>query len=226
MPSNYLILCHPFLLLSSIFLSIKLFSSDSALCIRWPKYWSLASASVLPINIQSSFPLGLTGLISMLSKRLSRVFSSNICQNKIMDIENRLVVAKGEEVGEGWSRRLVIFILKIRMWLQLLAWIFVDWIQIEHFTTLSFLKILQWSFLYFISLYSPRQILAGNETSPEEWSSFVWEGCLLQDIVSREDGKMWQSNHICVPSWFSVSFLCILCQHLTSGIRWGNTHAK
>ena len=60
-------------------------------------------------------------MISMLSKRLSRVFSSNICQNKIMDIENRLVVAKGEEVGEGWSRRLVIFILKIRMWSQLLA---------------------------------------------------------------------------------------------------------
>ena len=41
--------------------------------------------------------------------------------NKIMDIENRLVVAKGEEVGEGWSKRLVIFILKIGMWLQLLA---------------------------------------------------------------------------------------------------------
>ena len=77
-------LSHPLspLLLSSIFLSIKLFSSDSALCIRWPKYWSLASASVLPINIQSSFPLGLTGLISMLSKRLSRVFSSSICQTK------------------------------------------------------------------------------------------------------------------------------------------------
>ena len=41
MPSNYLILCHPLLLLPSIFPSIKVFSSESVLRIRWPKYWSL-----------------------------------------------------------------------------------------------------------------------------------------------------------------------------------------
>ena len=40
----------------------------SALCISWPKYWTLVSASVLPMNIQGWFPLGLTGLISLLSK--------------------------------------------------------------------------------------------------------------------------------------------------------------
>ena len=44
MPANYLILCHPFLLLSSIFPSIRVFSSESALCIRWPKYWSFNSS--------------------------------------------------------------------------------------------------------------------------------------------------------------------------------------
>ena len=42
MPSNHLILCHPLLLLPSIFPSIRVFSSESALCIRWPKYWSLS----------------------------------------------------------------------------------------------------------------------------------------------------------------------------------------
>ena len=47
MPSNYLILCHPFLLLPSIFPSIKVFPSESALCIRWPKYWSF-SFSISP----------------------------------------------------------------------------------------------------------------------------------------------------------------------------------
>ena len=41
MPSNHLILCHPLLLLSSIFPNIRVFSNVSALCIRWPKYWSL-----------------------------------------------------------------------------------------------------------------------------------------------------------------------------------------
>ena len=52
------------------------FSSGSALHIRWPMGAS-ASASVLPMNIQDWFPLGLTGLISMPSKGLSRVFSSS-----------------------------------------------------------------------------------------------------------------------------------------------------
>ena len=49
MPSNDLILCHPLLLLPSIFSSIRVFSSESALCIRWPKYWSF-SFSISPSN--------------------------------------------------------------------------------------------------------------------------------------------------------------------------------
>ena len=58
MPSNYLILCHPLLLPHSIFLSIRVFSNESVLHIRWPKGVS-ASASVLPMNIQDWFPLGM-----------------------------------------------------------------------------------------------------------------------------------------------------------------------
>ena len=51
MPSNHLILCHPLLLLPSSFPSIKLFSTESALCIKWPKYWSLSlSFSISPSN--------------------------------------------------------------------------------------------------------------------------------------------------------------------------------
>ena len=49
MPSNHLILCCPLLLLSSIFPSIRIFSSELALCIRWPKYWSF-SFSISPSN--------------------------------------------------------------------------------------------------------------------------------------------------------------------------------
>ena len=78
MPSNLLILCHPLFLLSSIFPSIRVFSNESVLRIRWPKYWSLASASVLPMNVQCWFPLGWTGLISLLSKGLSRIFSNTM----------------------------------------------------------------------------------------------------------------------------------------------------
>ena len=49
MPSNHLILCHPLLLLPSIFPSIRAFSNDSALRVRWPKYWSF-SFSISPSN--------------------------------------------------------------------------------------------------------------------------------------------------------------------------------
>ena len=49
MLSNYLILCHPLLFLPSIFSSIRVFSSELSLCIRWPKYWSF-SFSIHPFN--------------------------------------------------------------------------------------------------------------------------------------------------------------------------------
>ena len=49
MPSNHLILCHPLLLPPSIFPSIRVFSNESVLCIRWPKYWSF-SFSISPSN--------------------------------------------------------------------------------------------------------------------------------------------------------------------------------
>ena len=87
MPSNHLILCCPLLVLYWICPSIRVFSSESALHIRWPKsvYYcrqmlyrlshqgslsirTSASASVLPMNIQGWFPLGLTGLISFAVK--------------------------------------------------------------------------------------------------------------------------------------------------------------
>ena len=49
MPSNHLILCHPLILLPSIFPNIRVFSNESALCIRWPKYWNL-SFNISPSN--------------------------------------------------------------------------------------------------------------------------------------------------------------------------------
>ena len=76
MPSNHLILCHPLLLLPSIFPSIGVFSNESVLCIRWPKFGASASASVLPMNIQDWSPLEWTGWISLQSRELSEVFST------------------------------------------------------------------------------------------------------------------------------------------------------
>ena len=68
MPSSCLSLCQPPLLLPSNFPSIRVFSNELALHIKWPKYWTSALAPVLPMNNQSWFPLGLTGLSPCSSK--------------------------------------------------------------------------------------------------------------------------------------------------------------
>ena len=80
MPFNRLILCHPLLLLPSIFPSISVFSSESALHIRWPSIGVSASTPVLPMNTQDWSPLGWTGWISLQSKGLSRIFSNTTVQ--------------------------------------------------------------------------------------------------------------------------------------------------
>ena len=67
MPSNHLILCHPLLLLSSIFPSIRVFSNESVLRIRWPNYWSF-SFSISPSNEYSgliSFRMDWLDLLAM-----------------------------------------------------------------------------------------------------------------------------------------------------------------
>ena len=79
MPSNHFILCRP-LLLPSIFPSTRVLSNESVLLIRWPKYWSFSFSIHPSMNIHDGFPLGLTGLISLQSKGLSRVSSNTTVQ--------------------------------------------------------------------------------------------------------------------------------------------------
>ena len=80
MPSNYLILCFPLLLLPSISASISVFSNESVLHIRWPKYWSF-SFSISPSNGYSgliSFKMDWLDLLAV--QGLSRVFSNTTVQ--------------------------------------------------------------------------------------------------------------------------------------------------
>ena len=88
MPSNHLILRHPLLLLPSIFPSIRVFSNESALRIRWPKYWSF-SFNISPSNEHPGLisfrrtgwiSSRRTGWISLQSNGLSRVFSNTTFQ--------------------------------------------------------------------------------------------------------------------------------------------------
>ena len=79
MASNHLILCLPLLFLPSIFASIRVFSNESVLCIRWQKYWCF-SFSISPSNEYSGLISFRTDWISLQSKRLSIVFSNTTGQ--------------------------------------------------------------------------------------------------------------------------------------------------
>ena len=80
MPSSHLILCRPLLLLPPIPPSISVFSNESTLHMRWPKYWSF-SFSISPSDEHPGLiSSGWTGWISLQSKGLSRVFSNTIDQ--------------------------------------------------------------------------------------------------------------------------------------------------
>ena len=82
LPSNHTVLCHPLLLLPSVFPSIRVFSSESAPCIRWPKYGSF-SFSISPSNEYSGLiSFGIDWLALLAIQGLSRVFSNTTVQKQ------------------------------------------------------------------------------------------------------------------------------------------------
>ena len=89
MPSNHLVLCQPLILLPFIFPNIRAFSNESALCFRclalcFTCLEASASASVLLMNIQDWFPLGLTGWISLQSKGLSSLLQHHSLEAPVL----------------------------------------------------------------------------------------------------------------------------------------------
>ena len=81
MPSSHLILCHPLHLLPPMLPSIRVFSNESTLRIRWPKYWSFSFSIIPSKEIPEIWsPSEWTGWISLQSKGLSRVFSNTTVQ--------------------------------------------------------------------------------------------------------------------------------------------------
>ena len=98
-PSSHLILCRPLFLLLPVPPNIRVFSNESTLRMRWPKYWVSALASVLPKNIQGWSPSEWTGWISLQSKGLSRVFSNTTVQ-KYSDVimENNCLTEEIENI--------------------------------------------------------------------------------------------------------------------------------
>ena len=123
MPSSHLILSLP-LLLPSIFSSIRVFSNESVLRIRGPKYWSF-SFSISPSNEYSGwFPLRLTGLI-LLSKGLSRVFSSTtIGKQLILQCSAFFMVQLSHDYWKNYSFDYTEFVL-YNTWICFIWWIII-----------------------------------------------------------------------------------------------------
>ena len=92
MPLNHLILCHPLLLLPSVFPSIRVFSNESFFTSGGQSIGASASASILPMNIQDWFPLGLTGWISLLSKGLSSLLQHRSLKASILQCSASFMV--------------------------------------------------------------------------------------------------------------------------------------
>ena len=108
--------CYP-PLLPSIFPSMRVFSDKSALFIKWQSIGVSASASVLPMNIRGWFPLGLTCLISLLSKGLSRVFSSTtVWKHQFLSVQPSL-----------WSSTHIRTLLLVKLYLWLYADLSAKW---------------------------------------------------------------------------------------------------
>ena len=101
--SNHLVLCHPILLLPSLFSTIRVFSSESALCIRWQKYWSL-SFSISPSSEYSGFislridwfdPLAVQGSLKSLLQHLNLKASVLCCSTFFLVQLSHLYMATG-----------------------------------------------------------------------------------------------------------------------------------
>ena len=144
MPSNHLIFCCPLLLLTSTFPSNRVFSNESALCIRWPKYWSFSFNISPSKNIQEWFPLGWTGWISLQSKGLSRVFSNTMVQKNqffnaqlfysptltsIMTTGKALVLARQTFVGKVMSLLFNILSRLVITFLPRSKHLLISWLQ-------------------------------------------------------------------------------------------------
>ena len=92
MPFNHLILCSPLLILPLIFPSIRVFSIESILRIRWPEYCSF-NVSISPSNEYSRLiSVGLSGLFSLRSNGLSRIFFSTTVQTSVLQLSAFFVV--------------------------------------------------------------------------------------------------------------------------------------
>ena len=107
MPSNHLILCHPLLLLPSIFPSNRVFSSESPVCIRWPKYWSF-NFNISPSNEYSGLMSFRMDWLDLLAVRgtLRNLLQPQFKRNQKKQLNTYMYTYLRDETAESWGAAL------------------------------------------------------------------------------------------------------------------------
>ena len=130
MPPNHLILCHPLLFLPSIFPSIRVFSNESVLHIRWPNYWSL-SFNVSPSNEYSGLPI---------STVLQKIKTSHLFLSVIKTVSCTVI----SEFGLQGSSHLPLSLCNLRERWDKTAVGSLAWLMLETRLSYYFLAVLLW----------------------------------------------------------------------------------
>ena len=170
MPSNHLILCHPLLILSSIFPSIRVFSNESIICIKWPKYWSF-SFSISPSNEHSgliSFRLDWLDLLDV-QGTLKSLFQHHSSKASILQCSAFIIVqlsppyitagkaialTRWTFVGKVMSLLFNVLSRLVRSFLPRSKCLLISWLQSPSSVTLEPNKIKSLSF-YCLPTYMP-----------------------------------------------------------------------
>ena len=161
MPYNHLILCRALLLLPSILPSIRVFSNKSAFHTSGQSIGYSASALVLPMTIQGWFPLGLTGLISLQSKGLSRVFSITVRRHQFFSIQHFLLSSS----HNAWGARSLVEVVLYGQ-----HSFYIDISLLEYFVGLL-MKIMGKNFFFLNSITRGKMVYVRKKVTEEVWIS-------------------------------------------------------
>ena len=144
MLSNHLILCHPYLLLPSMFPSIRVFSNEPAVCIRWPKYWSF-TFSISPSNeCLGLISFRIDWLISLLSKGLSSLFQNHSSKASIIQHSSFFMVQLSHlymTTGKNIALTIRTFVSKVMSLLfNMLSRFVIDFLTRSKYLLISWLQ--------------------------------------------------------------------------------------
>ena len=184
MPSNHFILCHPLLLLPSIFPSIKVFSNESALCIRWPKYWSFSFS----ISLSNKY----SGLISFRMDWLDLLVVQGTLQSLLQHHSSKASIL---QCSAFFIVQLSHPYMTIGKTIALTRWTFVDKVMSLLFNMLSMLVITflpRCKHLLISWLHSPS---AGSSQLKKITFTVLWEGAGRVNRIQNSSELLWPLHH-------------------------------